>query len=108
MNSIQKLLTCLLVGTVILTYSCKNDDDDPVGCNYAVETQQELDALNAAAAAYGADPTNSTKCQAFKDAYQAYLNDLQAHVECAALSGQQAELQSAINQAQAAVNDIQC
>lgn len=108
MNSIQKLLSCLLLGTVIITYSCNNDDNDPVGCNYATETQEELTALNDAAAAYGADPTNSTKCQAFKDAYQAYLNDLQAHVECAALSGQQAELQTAIDQAQAAVNDIQC
>ncbi len=108
MNSIQKLLACLLLGMVIVTYSCKKDDNDPVGCNYATETQEELNALNAAAEAYGLDPTNSTKCQAFKDAYQAYLDDLQAHVECAALSGQQAELQSAINQAQAAVNDIQC
>ena len=108
MNAIQKLLACLLLGSVIVTYSCKNDDNDPVGCNYVLETQEEYDALNAALAAYSADPTNSAKCQAFKNAYQAYLNDLEAHVECAALSGQQAQLQAEIDQAQAAVNDIQC
>ena len=102
------VLACLLLGITVLNNGCKKDDNDPVGCNYAVETQEELNALNQAAAAYSADPTNSTKCQAFKDAYQAYLNDLENHVECAALSGQQAELQTAIDQAQAALNDIQC
>ncbi len=108
MKKYTTTLALLLMGTIFLSPGCKKDDNDPVGCNYAVETQDELNALNQAAAAYSSDPTNSTKCQAFKDAYQAYLNDLENHVECAALSGQQAELQSAIDQAQAALNDIQC
>jgi hypothetical protein len=108
MNSIQKLLACLLFATVVLTYSCKNDDDDPVGCNYATEVQDELNAVTEAATAFGNDPTNAAKCQAYKDAYQDYLNALDDHIECAALSGQQAELQAAIDDAQAALDAFQC
>jgi multidrug efflux pump subunit AcrA (membrane-fusion protein) len=108
MNSIQKLLACLLLGIVVLTYSCKKDDDDPVGCNYATEVQDEVNALTEAATAYSSDPTNLAKCQAYKTAYQNYLNALEDHVDCAALSGQQAELQSAIDQAQAQLDAFQC
>lgn len=107
MNSLTKLLAGLLLVMVTFTYSCK-DDDDPSGCNYLTETQDELDAVLAAANAYGADPTNTAKCQAYKDAYQAYLDELQDHVSCAELSGQQQELQNAINEAQADLNSIQC
>ena len=108
MNSIQKLLACLLFGLVFLTYSCNDDDDDPVGCNYATETQDELQAVVDATNAFSADPTNPAKCQAYKNAWQNYLNELEDHVDCAALSGQQAELQADIDEAQDAVDAIQC
>lgn len=108
MNSLKKLLACLLLGALVFTYSCKNDDDDPSGCNYLTETQDELNAVNAASDAWIADPTNTAKCQAYKDAYQAYLDELEDHVECATVSGQQAQLQDAIDSAQAALNNLQC
>lgn len=107
MNSIQKLLAGLLFGLVVFTYSCSDKDDDPVGCNYATEIQDEIDALTTAATIYGNDPTTAN-CQAYKNAATNYLNELQSYVECAALSGQQAELQSSINEAQASVDAIQC
>ena len=107
MKSFEKLLVCMLFGIVVFSIGCKKDDD-PVGCNYATEVQNEVNALTAATDAYVADSTNPVKCQAWKDAYQDYLNALEAHKECAALSGQQAELQSAIDQAQASLNSIQC
>ena len=107
MNTIQKLLFCLMLGFVVISNGCKKDDD-PVGCNYAAEVQDEADALTAAATAYSNDPTNTAKCQAYKNAFQDYLNALEDHVDCAAINGQQAELQSAIDQAQASVNAIQC
>lgn len=107
MNSIQKLLVCTLFGIVVFSIGCKKDDD-PVGCNYAIEVQDEVNALNTAATNYSNDPNNPAKCQAWKDAYQDYLNALEDNVECAAISGQQAELQSAIDQAQASLNSIQC
>lgn len=97
----------MLFGIVVFNFGCKKDDD-PVGCNYAAEVQNEVNALSTAATEYSNDPTNPVKCQAWKDAYQNYLNALEDHVDCATLSGQQAELQSAIDQAQASLNAIQC
>jgi hypothetical protein len=101
-----RLLLCVSVAGLLVFSSCKKDDD-PSGCNYVTETQDELDALTAAATAYGNDPTPAN-CQAYKVAYQAYLNELEDHVSCAALSGQQNELQSAIDSAQASLDQLQC
>jgi len=106
MNTIQKLLFCLMLGFVVISNGCKKDDD-PVGCNYAAEVQDEADALTAAATTYSNNPTTAN-CNAYKTAFQNYLNALEDHVDCAAINGQQAELQSAIDQAQASVNAIQC
>lgn len=109
MNSFQKLLVCILMGGLIMAApACKDDDDDPVNCNYLTEVQDEIDALTAAANAWGADPSNATKCQAYKNAAQDYLDALESHVECAASAGQEDELQQAINDAQIQVDQIQC
>ncbi len=107
MNTIQKLLAGLMLAVLVIGYGCK-DDDDPVSCNYAQEVQDEADALTAAATAYSNDPSNTVLCQDYKDAFTDYLNALEDHVECAALSGQQAELQAAIDQTRASLNAIQC
>src|SRR5688572_10344911 len=108
MNTIQKLLTCLLFGLVFLTYSCNDDDDDPVVCNWTTELEAELNAVIAAANAYYADQVpDPAKCQTYKNAYQNYLNELDNYVECAALSGQQAEYQAALDEAQAELDAIQ-
>jgi hypothetical protein len=108
MRFIKMILLGLVLSGSVYFLSCKDDDDDPQGCNYVTETQDELTTLNEAAAAYGADPTNPAKCQAYKDAYQAYLDELEDHIDCAALSGQQAELQNSIDQAQAQLALLQC
>ena len=107
MNSFQKLLVCLMLGFIALNYGCSKKND-PVGCNWATEVQDELNAQNAALDIYLADPTNSVKCQAWKDSYSDYLNALEDHIDCATLSGQQAELQSSIDAAQASLDQIQC
>lgn len=108
MNSLKKLLAYLLLGALVFTYSCNDDDDDPSGCNWETEVQDELNALTTAGNAWAADPTNSAKCQAYKDAAQDYLDELEAHVSCATLAGDEAELQAQIDQAQIDVNNIQC
>lgn len=109
MNTFSRLLTCALFGLICITYSCNKDDDgDPSGCNYLTETNDELQAVTDAATAYGNDPTNPAKCQAWVDAYQAYLNELENHIDCATIYGNQAELQSAINDAQAQLDNINC
>lgn len=109
MNTMSKLMACLLGGLLILSIGCKkDDDDDPTGCNYLTETNDELQAVNDAAIAYGNDPTNQAKCQAWLDAYEAYLSALENHVDCATLYGNVGELQSAIDAAQAQLANINC
>ncbi len=108
MNSIQKLLACLLFGLMIIGYGCKKDDNDPVGCsNWANEVSAEATAFNNALEAYTLDPTPA-KCQAFKAAGQDYLDALESRVECATLSGTGAELQSYIDSSRATIDAIQC
>jgi hypothetical protein len=55
MNSLKNLLACLLLGLLVFTYSCKDDDDDQ-GCDWATEVQDELNALTTAGNAWAADP----------------------------------------------------
>jgi hypothetical protein len=100
------LWSVFLLGS-LLFIACKKDDDDPVGCNYAQEVQDELATANAATTTYVNDPTPAN-CQAYKNAWQAYLDELEDHVECAALSGQQAEIQASIDAAQASLDAFQC
>lgn len=108
MTPFKKLSLLLLVsGSLTFSMACKKDDPDPVTCNYLEETQDEVDALTAAATAYANDPTPAN-CLAYKNAAQEYLNELQHYVSCAAQVGQQAELQAAIDSAQASVDSIQC
>jgi len=104
MSTIKMLLLGLLLSGSACVLSCK-DDDDPQGCDYVTETQDELNAVNAAINVYIAD-SSPANCQALKVAYGVYLDDLENHIECAALSGQQAELQASIDQAQASLNTI--
>ena len=108
MSKFQKFALCFLFGAIAVLPSCKKDDPDPVSCNYVTELQDEINTLNAAATAWSSDPTNTTKCQAYKNAAQAYLDELNDHVECATLAGQEAEIQASINSAQASVDAIQC
>lgn len=105
MKSIFKTLICAAVLTTFFLGACGKND--PVGCNWANELQAESDALSAAATAYGNNPTPAN-CQAFKDAYQDYLNEADNYVECAHTAGQGAELQNSIDQAQASLDDLQC
>ena len=107
MNSLQKLLACLMFGLIAIGYGCNDDDDDP-GCNWATEVQDEFDAQDAAYDAWLADPNNTAKCQAWKNSYADYLGALEDNVECANGTGQEDELQAAIDAAQDALNQIQC
>jgi len=107
MNTLQKLLVCLMFGFVAIGYGC-NDDDDPSDCNWASDVQDEADALTAAANAYGNDPSNSVLCQDYKDAFNDYLDALEDNTDCAALSGQEDELEAAIDQTRDSLNALQC
>lgn len=83
--------------------SCKKD---PVSCNWATEVQSELDAVTTAATAYGNNPTTAT-CNAYKTAFQNYLNALEDHKSCVP-SEQSAQLQQSIDAAQTSLDALQC
>jgi hypothetical protein len=104
MITIQKLIAGICIIALPFFIACGKDD--PATCDYATEVQDELNAVNAAATTYGNNPTTEN-CNAFKAAYQNYLNELQDHDNCV-LPAQQAQYQDAIDQAQASLDALQC
>ncbi|MBK8954372.1 MAG: hypothetical protein IPM34_02310 [Saprospiraceae bacterium] len=108
----KSLYLLAFVGMILLSIACGSDDDDggstPCSVNYGVELQDELNALNAAAQAYGLNP-NMTTCLAYKNAAQAYVNALEPYGNCSLLTGQQrADWEASLNAAKASVAAIQC
>lgn len=105
----KSILSAVLIMASLLCFSCKDDDDDPVNCNnWAVEIQAEADAVTDAAIAWSNDPTNSTKCNAYKNALHAYADALADAEGCANQVGQHAEWQAAIDATNAAADNLQC
>lgn len=106
-----KLFFVLLIAVLVGNGSCKKDkDSDPDVCatNWVTSTQDELTAVVNAAMAYGTNPT-VTNCNAYKTAYQKYLNALKAYENCSALTGMsKAEWQEAISEAQEELNSFTC
>lgn len=106
-----RLFFLLIVAIFISTESCKKDkDSDPDVCTtaWAVATQDELTKVVNAAMAYGTSPTVAN-CNAYKTAYQAYLNALKPYGNCTALTGtSKQEWQEALADAQAEINSLNC
>jgi len=108
MKSMMKILGATAIVAMVL-FACKKDDpvDTCAGFNFATELQAETNAVIAAANAYGTNPTTEN-CNAYRTAYQNYLNaasDLQA---CANATGQGTEYAQAIAEAQAQLDALQC
>jgi hypothetical protein len=104
MNTFQKIIAGLCIIAIPFVSSCKKD---PVTCNWVTEVQDELNAVTAASEAYSNDPLNSVKCQAYKDAFQNYLNALEDHKGCVP-DEQSAQLQDSIDAAQISLNNLSC
>jgi len=104
---IRLLFFFLALGTLGLV-SCS---DDGVDCddsfNFYTELEAEADALTDAAFAYANDPSTSN-CEAFREAYQDYLDTAADLEDCADEVGQGAEFQQALEEAQDALDNLQC
>lgn len=88
--------------------SCKKKATDPDYCGAAWATQisAEVTALSNAATAYSANPTPTT-CNAFKTAYQDYLDALKPFSNCDAWTEeQQNELQDEIAAAELEISTL--
>ncbi len=102
------VLFCLLTTVV----SCGNDDDGGpgVGCNSIALNERfadEITAVSNASSAYAMDPTPAN-CQSFKDAYNDYINALDAYENCAVTLNQRAEWEQALDAARSSLNSIVC
>jgi len=108
----HKILALLAIAAILGLSSCKKDKDsnDPAFCSgdLAIELEDEYDALFAAWDAYVAD-MSVENCNAYKDAYLDYINALEPFLECAAWTAEERqELQDAIDEAEAAMNELTC
>ena len=89
----------------LLFTSCSKDGDGITPCTtaWATDLQGELTAVINAGAAFGADQTDAN-CNAYKSAYQNYINALKPYGNCATLTGQnRTDWQKALDEAEADV-----
>ena len=105
MNTFQKIIAGTCIIAIPFLHACKKDD--PVSCNWVTEVQDESDALTVALNAYIADQSTAN-CNAYKVSFEAYLNALEDHKDCATTAGQGAEIQSSIDSARASLDALQC
>jgi hypothetical protein len=111
MSSILKFSAFLMVLAVFVSTACSKDNPaNPAGCaagfNWGVELQAEATALSNAASVYAQDQTTEN-CNAYKAAFQAYL-DAAADIDVCVPTGQRAEYNAAINDAQANLDALVC
>ncbi|MBK7232689.1 MAG: hypothetical protein IPH93_10595 [Saprospiraceae bacterium] len=100
----------LLFISVTIICACGGDNDTNKSCSvaFSTELQAEINALNAAAQAYGMDPTPA-KCLAYKNAAQAYVDALVPYGNCSDLVGQaRTNWEASLSSARASVAAIQC
>ncbi len=109
-----KLFFFLILSSFIMG-SCGSDDDDNPGgfdCNSVADINQQLDdvlnALDVATNAYIDDPSDSSKCTEWKNAYADYLNALEGFEDCYIELGQQSTYQQSLDAAQVALAGIPC
>jgi len=103
-----RALSFLIIVSFLGVGSCKKKATDPDYCSTAWATQvtSEINAVSAAAQTYASDPTTAN-CNAYKAAYQNYLNALNPFVDCASWSVQQKnELEDAIDEAQQQISTL--
>jgi len=102
----KKLISISLFVAFVISFSsisCKKDESDPGNCGTTWSTQvvAESNALSNAITVYASDPT-AQNCNAYKTAYQNYLNAIKPFAECSAYTAaQKTELNNAIAQAEA-------
>lgn len=108
----HKIIALLAIVAILGLSSCKKDKDsnDPAICSadLAIELDDEYDALLTAWDAYVSD-MSVENCNAYKAAYQDYIDALKPFLECASWTADELQdLQDAIDEAEAAMNELTC
>lgn len=108
----KNLFSVLVFALLFVSYSCGDDDpvnNTPENCSTAFTEsfEDDLTAVNTASTNYANDPSSSN-CEAFKDAYNNYLDALEDWEECAVFYNQVTQWQQSLDAARTAVNGIAC
>lgn len=104
----KKILSFLIIVSFLGLDACKKDASDPSFCGTAWSAQitTELNAVSNAAIAYSQTP-NTTTCNAYKAAYQDYLDALGKFLDCSLwTAAQKSELEAAIEEAEGDLADL--
>ena len=105
------LMSALLVVASLVACNKDDDDDDNVRCgdnwSPAVELEDEINAITAAAQTYGMDPSMEN-CEAYKQSLLDYLDAIRSWEDCYVHIGQQAEFNRQVDEAEQDVMNIQC
>ena len=105
-----KTLIIPLLFSLFAVVGCTKEEAGPSGCDvnfsYTAELQNEADALIQAGNTYGQDPTEAN-CNAFKNAYQVYL-DAAEEIENCVQSGDRAEYEESIKNARDELDELEC
>jgi hypothetical protein len=104
----NRVLCFLIVVSLLGIGSCKKKATDPDYCGSAWATQvsAQVTALSVAAQAYALDQSPAN-CNAYKTAYQNYLDALKPFVNCDAWTAQEKnDLQDAIDEAEQDISTL--
>jgi hypothetical protein len=97
-----RLLSLLIIAALVGLSSCKKDENnDPAYCStaWASDVQDELAIVTNAAMTYVQDPTTQN-CDAYKAAFQDYIEALEPYENCSLWTVQQkAEWQAVLDEA---------
>ena len=103
------LIILAIASLCTLSLACgKNNGVTPCGVNWANDIQDEANNLSNAILLYSQDPTPAN-CEAYRQAYLEYLDELKDWGNRCTLSSQdRKEWQEAIDDAEDEVDDIDC
>ncbi len=104
-----KLLFISIV-VVLSTNSCLPGDDGPAGCSirWALELGDELALASSTAIAYEQNDTEAN-CIAYRNALQAYLDELRPYGNCQALTGSDRDgYEDSMDDLQESIDELNC
>ena len=108
-NSYQFIV--LFIFSLFVLGSCGSSDplEERCGSNWnaSASLEQEINNLTAAIALYSQEPTKEN-CEAYKDAYEEYIDVIEEWEDCYIYAGQQASFNQSIADARAAIEAIDC
>lgn len=93
----------------VLFVACNKDDNDVDTCAgfvYGEEIADEAQALSEAAIAYGQNATPET-CQAYKEAFQDYIDELQHYENCIPASDHD-QWEQSLEEAEQDLKELNC